>query len=131
MRNTGAKAPSLYQRFSMFGTPNLRPEHNIGVDAGIDAIRHGGGGGGPWKDKVGEISLGEIRIKEAMGTGAMVIATARPPSDRSCAALAALSRMSPRTKSPFSRSSIRSKVSRLAITCCGEYALAPSTRTAW
>lgn len=33
---TGAKAPSLYQRFSMFGTPNLQPEHNFGYDAGID-----------------------------------------------------------------------------------------------
>ncbi len=38
----------------------------------------GGGGGGPWKDRAGRESLGEIRIKEAMGTGAEVIATACP-----------------------------------------------------
>ena len=38
----------------------------------------GGGGGGPWKDSVGKESLGEIRIKEAIGTGAEVIATACP-----------------------------------------------------
>jgi quinone-modifying oxidoreductase subunit QmoC len=38
----------------------------------------GGGSGGPWKDSVGKESLGEIRIKEAIGTGAGVIATACP-----------------------------------------------------
>ena len=38
----------------------------------------GGGGGGPWKDSVAKESLGEIRIKEALGTGAGVIATACP-----------------------------------------------------
>ena len=38
----------------------------------------GGGSGGPWKDSVGKESLGEIRIKEALGTGAGVIATACP-----------------------------------------------------
>ena len=38
----------------------------------------GGGGGGPWKDRSGKESLGEIRIKEAIGTGAGVIATACP-----------------------------------------------------
>ena len=38
----------------------------------------GGGGGGPWKDRGGKESLGEIRIKEAIGTGAGVIATACP-----------------------------------------------------
>jgi Fe-S oxidoreductase len=38
----------------------------------------GGGSGGPWKDKVGKESLGEIRIREAIGTGAEVIATACP-----------------------------------------------------
>ena len=38
----------------------------------------GGGGGGPWKDRVSKESLGEIRIKEALGTGAEVIATACP-----------------------------------------------------
>ena len=38
----------------------------------------GGGGGGPWKDSAGKESLGEIRIKEAIGTGAEVIATACP-----------------------------------------------------
>jgi Fe-S oxidoreductase len=38
----------------------------------------GGGGGGPWKKSVGKESLGEIRIKEAIGTGAGVIATACP-----------------------------------------------------
>ncbi len=38
---TGAKAPSLYQQFGRFGpvllgNPALRPEHSVGVDAGID-----------------------------------------------------------------------------------------------
>lgn len=38
---TGAKAPSLYQMYSAYGPiannlPALQPEHNIGVDAGID-----------------------------------------------------------------------------------------------
>jgi Fe-S oxidoreductase len=38
----------------------------------------GGGGGGPWKEDVIEASLGEVRIKEAIATGAEVIATACP-----------------------------------------------------
>ncbi len=38
----------------------------------------GGGGGGPWKDGNGKGSLGDIRIKEAINTGAGVIATACP-----------------------------------------------------
>jgi Fe-S oxidoreductase len=38
----------------------------------------GGGGGGPWKDGPGQESLGEIRVKEALETGAAVIATACP-----------------------------------------------------
>jgi Fe-S oxidoreductase len=38
----------------------------------------GGGNGGPWKDGVGQESLGEVRIREALGTGAEVIATACP-----------------------------------------------------
>jgi quinone-modifying oxidoreductase, subunit QmoC len=38
----------------------------------------GGGGGGAWKDRVGGESLGEIRVKEAIRTGAEVIATACP-----------------------------------------------------
>jgi len=38
----------------------------------------GGGSGGPWKDGVGKESLGEIRVKEAIGTGAEVIVTACP-----------------------------------------------------
>jgi Fe-S oxidoreductase len=38
----------------------------------------GGGGGGPWRDSVAKESLGEIRVKEALGTGAGVIATACP-----------------------------------------------------
>ncbi len=33
---TGAKAASLYQRFSIYGTPGLLPEYNFGYDAGID-----------------------------------------------------------------------------------------------
>lgn len=33
---TGAKAASLYQRFSLYGTPGLRPEHNFGYDVGVD-----------------------------------------------------------------------------------------------
>jgi vitamin B12 transporter len=35
---TGAKAPSLYQRFSQYGDPNLGAESNLGVDAGIDQL---------------------------------------------------------------------------------------------
>jgi Fe-S oxidoreductase len=38
----------------------------------------GGGSGGPWKDRIGKESLGEVRVKEALGTGAEVIATACP-----------------------------------------------------
>jgi Fe-S oxidoreductase len=38
----------------------------------------GGGSGGPWQDRAGKDNLGEIRVKEAMGTGARVIATACP-----------------------------------------------------
>lgn len=33
---TGAKAPSLYQRFSEYGNLGLKPEENIGYDVGID-----------------------------------------------------------------------------------------------
>lgn len=33
---TGAKAPTLYQRFSDYGTPGLSPERSYGYDAGID-----------------------------------------------------------------------------------------------
>ncbi len=34
---TGAKAPTLFQRFSPdYGSPNLDPERSVGVDAGID-----------------------------------------------------------------------------------------------
>lgn len=33
---TGAKSPSLYQRFSEYGSNSLQPEKNFGVDAGID-----------------------------------------------------------------------------------------------
>jgi vitamin B12 transporter len=33
---TGAKAPTLFQRFSPIGTPELSAERSIGVDAGID-----------------------------------------------------------------------------------------------
>jgi vitamin B12 transporter len=33
---TGAKAPSVFQLFSNFGTASLASEHSIGVDAGID-----------------------------------------------------------------------------------------------
>ena len=33
---TGAKIPSLYQRYSDYGTPNLTPETSVGIDAGID-----------------------------------------------------------------------------------------------
>ena len=38
----------------------------------------GGGGGGSWKDSTTKESLGEIRVKEALGTGATVIATSCP-----------------------------------------------------
>ena len=38
----------------------------------------GGGSGGPWKDRVAKETLGEIRVKEAIATGAEVIATACP-----------------------------------------------------
>ena len=33
---TGAKAPTLYQRFSIYGTPNLRAEQNLSYEIGID-----------------------------------------------------------------------------------------------
>lgn len=33
---SGAKAPTLYQLFSEYGMPNLRPETSIGYDAGIE-----------------------------------------------------------------------------------------------
>lgn len=33
---TGAKIPSLYQRFSEYGTSALNPEKSLGIDAGID-----------------------------------------------------------------------------------------------
>lgn len=33
---TGAKTPSLYQRFSEYGKPNLSPERSVGYDVGID-----------------------------------------------------------------------------------------------
>jgi Fe-S oxidoreductase len=38
----------------------------------------GGGGGGSWKESTTKESLGEIRVKEALGTGAAVIATSCP-----------------------------------------------------
>ncbi len=38
----------------------------------------GGGSGGPWKNAAGKESFGEIRVKEAIDTGARVIATACP-----------------------------------------------------
>jgi Fe-S oxidoreductase len=38
----------------------------------------GGGSGGPWKDRVAKETLGEIRVKEAIATGADVIATTCP-----------------------------------------------------
>lgn len=33
---TGAKNPSLFQRFSQYGDPSLRPERNLGFDVGVD-----------------------------------------------------------------------------------------------
>lgn len=33
---TGAKSPSLFQRFSLYGSDQLQPEKNIGIDAGFD-----------------------------------------------------------------------------------------------
>jgi vitamin B12 transporter len=33
---TGAKAPTLYQRFSQYGDPTLAPEQSVGFDAGFD-----------------------------------------------------------------------------------------------
>ncbi|MCO4052791.1 MAG: TonB-dependent receptor [Bosea sp.] len=33
---TGAKAPTLFQRFAVVGTPDLRPEFSTGFDIGID-----------------------------------------------------------------------------------------------
>jgi vitamin B12 transporter len=35
---TGAKAPTLFQRFANVGTPDLRPEFSTGFDAGIDQL---------------------------------------------------------------------------------------------
>lgn len=39
---TGAKAATLYQRFSIYGRPDLQPEKNVGFDAGIDQTLLGG-----------------------------------------------------------------------------------------
>jgi vitamin B12 transporter len=39
---TGAKAATLYQRFSIYGRPDLQPEKNVGFDAGIDQTLAGG-----------------------------------------------------------------------------------------
>ena len=39
---TGAKAPTLFQRFSIYGTQGLKPERSVGVDAGIDQSLFGG-----------------------------------------------------------------------------------------
>ena len=39
---TGAKAPSLYQLYSSFGTPTLRPEQSFGYDGGVDQTLFGG-----------------------------------------------------------------------------------------
>ena len=33
---SGAKIPTLYQRYSVYGDPTLKPEENVGVDAGVD-----------------------------------------------------------------------------------------------
>jgi vitamin B12 transporter len=33
---TGAKIPTLYQRFSQYGTPSLAPEQSFGFDVGVD-----------------------------------------------------------------------------------------------
>jgi len=33
---TGAKIASLYQRYSVYGSPTLAPEQNVGIDAGYD-----------------------------------------------------------------------------------------------
>ena len=33
---SGAKIPSLYQRYSVYGDPTLKPEENVGFDAGVD-----------------------------------------------------------------------------------------------
>ncbi len=38
----------------------------------------GGGSGGPWKNDNGKEGLGEVRVREALSTGATVIATACP-----------------------------------------------------
>jgi vitamin B12 transporter len=32
----GAKAPTLYQRYSQYGDPNLQPEQSVGGDVGVD-----------------------------------------------------------------------------------------------
>jgi vitamin B12 transporter len=39
---TGAKAPSLYQLYSIFGNPTLRPEQSFGYDGGVDQTLFGG-----------------------------------------------------------------------------------------
>ena len=38
---TGAKIPTLYQRYSAYGDPTLKPEESTGVDAGIDQALFG------------------------------------------------------------------------------------------
>ncbi len=38
----GAKAPTLYQRFSQYGDPNLQPEQSVGGEIGFDQQLFGG-----------------------------------------------------------------------------------------
>jgi len=33
---TGARAPSLFERYSIYGDPNLQPEYSFGYDVGVD-----------------------------------------------------------------------------------------------
>jgi vitamin B12 transporter len=37
-----AKAPTLYQRYSLYGNPNLLPEKNVGGEVGVDQSLFGG-----------------------------------------------------------------------------------------
>ncbi|MBU0464211.1 MAG: (Fe-S)-binding protein [Proteobacteria bacterium] len=45
---------------------------------GADSLCCGGGGGRMWQDLNGEVKMGEVRIREAVATGAQILITACP-----------------------------------------------------
>lgn len=57
---TGAKAPTLFQRFSIYGTPGLQAEENISYEAGIDQSL--------WKDRIKiSVTAFETRYRNLIG----------------------------------------------------------------